>query len=186
MVKIVSNRHQIFLIKAKETWNKVTNYRNYWGIFWEFLLQRNLLPVSCPALEATQPWLVVPERPGLAASCCVSFQQHGFWWVTEYQEPSSHQHIKVWVKFNVHTDINHNPDTKVGAHENPASNPTSPAYQEICSFSWGKPFTRAPGITPAPKNITLLEKVIPNTLPFLGVAEENQRDSAIYGGHLEL
>ena len=28
VVKIVSNRHQIFLIKAKETWTKVTNYRN--------------------------------------------------------------------------------------------------------------------------------------------------------------
>lgn len=38
-------------------------------------------------------------------------------------------------QFSVHTDINHNPDTKVGARENPASNPTSPAYQEICSFS---------------------------------------------------
>lgn len=85
----------------------------------------------------------------------------------------------------MHTDINHNPDTKVGVHENPASNPTSPTYQEICSFSSGKPFTRAPGITPAPKNI-ILEKVIPNTLPFLGLAEENQQDSAIYGGHLEL
>lgn len=34
------------------------------------------------------------------------------------------------------------------------------------------------GPTSASKNI--------NTLPFSGVAEENQQDSAIYGGHLEL
>lgn len=46
--------------------------------------------------------------------------------------------------------------------------------------------TNAPGTTSAQKNIILLEKVIPNTLPFLGMAEENQRDSVIYGGHLEL
>ena len=45
---------------------------------------------------------------------------------------------------------------------------------------------RVLGTTPAPKNITLFEKVILNTLPFLGAAEENQQDSVIYGGHLEL
>ena len=30
------------------------------------------------------------------------------------------------------------------------------------------------------------KKMILNTLPFLGVAEENQQDSVIYGGCLEL
>lgn len=32
----------------------------------------------------------------------------------------------------------------------------------------------------------MLKKMILNTLPFLGVAEENQQDLVIYGGHLEL
>lgn len=45
------------------------------------------------------------------------------------------------------------------------------------------------GVTPTSKNITQKQnktKVILNTLPCLGVAEENQQDLVIYGGYLEL
>lgn len=53
-------------------------------------------------------------------------------------------------------------------------------------FFWVQPFKRFIGTTPTSKNITFVNKVILNSLPVLGVAEENQQDSAIYGVYLEL
>lgn len=64
-------------------------------------------------------------------------------------------------------------------------NPKGPGHQKIFSFDFNhvKEFL---GVIPVSKNSTL-KKVIPlNSLPFLGVAEENQQDLVIYGGHSEL
>lgn len=96
------------------------------------------------------------------------------------------QNIKVCIKFDVHTDTKQGLDNWVGSYGKPELLILKVLDIKKHAFFWVQPFKRFIGTTPTSKNIIFANKVILNILPVLGVAEENQQDSAICGGYLEL
>lgn len=133
----------------------------------------------CPTLQVARPWLAGTDRTGLGGEL-VYFLQHDTFFYMQY--------MKVCIKFSVHTDTKQTVDNCVGSHGNPKL--LTLKVLEIKKYALPFEFNHLEeflGLHQHQRILHLLQsKVILHILPVLGVAEENQRDSAIYGGHLEL